>query len=184
VGNTAGKRTNRGFEGLAISPDGGTVFAMLQSAMLDEGGSSGTWNRIVAFDTRTTRMKTQYAYKMEGSSQGRGISALVALNDHEFLVLERKFPRSIRYCVSKAERSLHAITETPIGTWESQPERQLGRLNAEFEFSEPREVVKGLHAFLDQFQVKLNDVGNAIFEAFFASRADDDGVEVRAASAE
>ena len=26
---------------------------------------------------------------MEGSSQGRGISALVAVNDHEFLVLER-----------------------------------------------------------------------------------------------
>jgi hypothetical protein len=88
-GNDAGKRTNRGFEGLAISPDGGTVFAMLQSAMLDEGGGNGTWNRIVAFDTRTTRMLGQYAYKMEGSSQGRGISALVALNEHEFLVLER-----------------------------------------------------------------------------------------------
>ena len=88
-GNTAGKRTNRGFEGLAISPDGRTVFAMLQSAMLDEGGSNGTVNRIVAFDTRTARPVAQYAYRMEGSSQGRGISALVALNDHEFLVLER-----------------------------------------------------------------------------------------------
>jgi hypothetical protein len=37
TGNTAGKRTNRGFEGLAISPDGDYVYAMLQSAMLDEG---------------------------------------------------------------------------------------------------------------------------------------------------
>ena len=88
-GNTAGKRTNRGFEGLAISPDGRTVFAMLQSAMLDEGGGSGVFNRIVAFDTRTARPIAQYAYRMAGSSQGRGISALVALNDHEFLVLER-----------------------------------------------------------------------------------------------
>jgi hypothetical protein len=88
-GNTAGKRTNRGFEGLAISPDGRTVYAMLQSAMLDEGGSSGVYNRIVAFDTRTTRPIAQYAYRMAGSSQGRGISALVALNDEEFLVLER-----------------------------------------------------------------------------------------------
>ena len=41
AGNTAGKRTNRGFEGLAMSPDGRHVFAMLQSAMLDEGGGSG-----------------------------------------------------------------------------------------------------------------------------------------------
>jgi hypothetical protein len=88
-GNDAGKRSNRGFEGLAISPDGRTVYAMLQSAMLDEGGSNGTWNRIVAFDTRTARMTAQYAYRMEGSTQGRGISALVAINDSELLVLER-----------------------------------------------------------------------------------------------
>jgi hypothetical protein len=88
-GNTAGKRTNRGFEGLAISPDGRTVYAMLQSAMLDEGGSNGTVNRIVAFDWPRGHVKAQYAYRMEGSSQGRGISALVAINDREFLVLER-----------------------------------------------------------------------------------------------
>lgn len=89
AGNTAGKRTNRGFEGLAISPDGRTAYVMLQSAMLDEGGGSGTFNRIVAFDTRTARPKAQYAYRMEGSSQGRGISALVAINETDFLVLER-----------------------------------------------------------------------------------------------
>lgn len=89
AGNSAGKRTNRGFEGLAISPDGRTVYAMLQSAMLDEGGRNGAVNRIVAFDTRTARPVAQYAYRMEGSSQGRGISALVALNDREFLVIER-----------------------------------------------------------------------------------------------
>jgi hypothetical protein len=88
-GNTAGKRTNRGFEGLAVSPDGQTVYAMLQSAMLDEGGGNGVVSRIVAFDTRTRRAKAQYAYRMEGSSQGRGISALVAINEDEFLVLER-----------------------------------------------------------------------------------------------
>jgi hypothetical protein len=89
TGNVAGKRTNRGFEGLAISPDGKFVYAMLQSAMLDEGAASGVYSRIVKFDTATGLAVAQYAYRMEGSSQGRGISALVALNDHEFLVLER-----------------------------------------------------------------------------------------------
>jgi hypothetical protein len=89
-GNTAGKRTNRGFEGLAISPDGKFTYAMLQSPMLDEGGlGNGRYNRIVKFDNATGLAVAQYAYLMEGSSQGRGISALVALNDHEFLVLER-----------------------------------------------------------------------------------------------
>src|SRR5262245_33363580 len=87
--NTAGKRTNRGFEGLAISPNGAYLYAMLQSAMLDEGGSNGVCNRIVKFDTTTGAAVAQYAYQMAGGSQGRGISALLAINCHEFLVLER-----------------------------------------------------------------------------------------------
>jgi hypothetical protein len=89
TGNTAGKRTNRGFEGLAISPDGAFAYAMLQSAMLDEGAGNGVCNRIVKFDTKTGHAVAQYAYQMEGSSQGRGISALVAINHRELLVLER-----------------------------------------------------------------------------------------------
>jgi hypothetical protein len=89
TGNDAGKRTNRGFEGLAISPDGKYAYAMLQSAMLDEGGGSGNFNRIVKFDTATGQAVAQYAYEMKRASQGQGISALVAINDHEFYVLER-----------------------------------------------------------------------------------------------
>lgn len=89
AGNTAGKRTNRGFEGLAVSPDGKYTFAMLQSAMLDEGGGSGTINRIVKFENSTGDAVAQYAYQMKRSSQGQGISSLVAINDHEFMVLER-----------------------------------------------------------------------------------------------
>ncbi|MBX3301129.1 MAG: esterase-like activity of phytase family protein [Nitrospira sp.] len=75
TGNTKGKRTNRGFEGLAISPDGHYLYAMLQSAMLDEGGGDGVCNRIVKFSTESGTAVAQYAYQMEGSSQGRGISA-------------------------------------------------------------------------------------------------------------
>ncbi|MEJ6007635.1 esterase-like activity of phytase family protein [Paucibacter sp. AS339] len=89
TGNNAGKRLNRGFEGLAISPDGKYAFAMLQSAMLDEGAGSGSVNRIVKFDVETGTAVAQYAYQMQRSGQGQGISALVAINDHEFYVLER-----------------------------------------------------------------------------------------------
>lgn len=87
--NNAGKRTNRGFEGLAVSPDGKFAFAMLQSAALDEGGSNGTVSRIVKFDTETGEAVAQYAYQMKRANQGQGTSALVAINDHEFFVLER-----------------------------------------------------------------------------------------------
>jgi hypothetical protein len=89
TGNTLGKRTNRGFEGLAISPDGRYAYAMLQSATLGEGGSSGVYDRIVKFDTNTGLSVGQYAYKMDSASNGRGISSLVALGNDKFLVLER-----------------------------------------------------------------------------------------------
>lgn len=90
AGNTAGKRTNRGFEGLAISPDGQFAYAMLQSPMLDEGGGAdGRYARIVKFDTATGNAVAQYAYRMDRSGQGQGISSLVALGGDRFLVLER-----------------------------------------------------------------------------------------------
>jgi hypothetical protein len=89
TGNTKGKRANRGYEGLAITPSGAYVYAMLQSAKLDEGGGDGVCNRIIKFDTSTGTAVGQYAYQLEGSSHGGGISALLALNNNEFLVLER-----------------------------------------------------------------------------------------------
>jgi hypothetical protein len=89
TGNTAGKRTNRGFEGLAISPDGLFVYAMLQSAMLNEGGGNGIYNRIVKYDVATGAAVAQYAYAMERADEGQGISSLVALGNDKFLVLER-----------------------------------------------------------------------------------------------
>jgi hypothetical protein len=89
---TSGHEPNRGFEGLAISPDGKYAYAMLQNGAVQDGWSSssrGLYTRIVKFDTETGLAVGQYAYKLESSSQGRGISAIVALNDHEFYVLER-----------------------------------------------------------------------------------------------
>lgn len=87
--NNAGKRSNRGMEGLAISPDGRFAYGMLQSAMLDEGAGNGTVNRIVKYDLASGTAVAQYAYQMKRASQGQGVSALVAINDHEFYVLER-----------------------------------------------------------------------------------------------
>lgn len=91
TGNTLGKRSNRGFEGLAITPDGRFAFAMLQSSMLEEGGISGNgrYTRIVKFDVATGQAVAQYAYLLDRSGQGQGISSLVALNNNEFLVVER-----------------------------------------------------------------------------------------------
>ncbi|MBL8352345.1 MAG: esterase-like activity of phytase family protein [Burkholderiaceae bacterium] len=88
----SGREPNRGLEGLAISPDGRYAFAMLQDGTIQDGWTSSgrpLHSRIVKFDTSTGKAVAQYAYRLQGSGQGRGISALVAINDHEFLVLER-----------------------------------------------------------------------------------------------
>ena len=89
-----GREVNRGLEGLAISPDGKFAFAMLQNGTLDDGynlgtASRGNYTRIVKYDTDTDQAVGQYAYKLQSTGQGRGISALVAVNDHQFLVLGR-----------------------------------------------------------------------------------------------
>lgn len=88
----AGREGNRGFEGLAISPDGRYAYAMLQNGTVQDGwtgASRGQYTRIVKFDTSTGTAVGQYAYQLQSSGQGRGISALVALGDERFLVLER-----------------------------------------------------------------------------------------------
>ena len=91
----------------------------------------------------------------------------------EFLVLDKLFPRSIRHCLDKAQRSLHAITGTPWDASGMKPERLLGRLAAEYEYATVGDILEeGLHDHLNQLQSKLNDVGIAIYDTFFASRPD------------
>jgi uncharacterized alpha-E superfamily protein len=90
-----------------------------------------------------------------------------------FLVLDKLFPRSIRHCLDKAKESLCAIMDTPSGSTGTRPERLLGRLVAEYEYAVIEEILdQGIHEHLDGLQSKLNDVGAAIHEQFFATRPD------------
>ncbi len=88
-----------------------------------------------------------------------------------FLLLDREFPRSVLYCLSKAEESLHAISGTPLETFSNSAEQGLGQLRSEFAYAQvDRILASGLHEFLDAFQTKLNLVGNDIYKTFFALR--------------
>jgi uncharacterized alpha-E superfamily protein len=42
----------------------------------------------------------------------------------DFLILDRLFPRAIHYCLIKAEESLHAITGSPVNTFQNQAEQR------------------------------------------------------------
>jgi uncharacterized alpha-E superfamily protein len=101
-----------------------------------------------------------------------------------FLVLDKWFPRSIRHCLEKGQESLRAITGASSEVPVTRPERLLGRLAAEYEYAVTEEILEaGLHEHLDILQTKLNEVGDAIFETFFATRADPVLVEEQQAEA-
>jgi len=87
----------------------------------------------------------------------------------DFLLLERAFPRSVRFCVVNAQGSLHEITGTPLGEFRTEAERRLGQLRAELDFaSTPEIILSGLHQYLDGMQQKLNRIDEAIYETCFA----------------
>jgi uncharacterized alpha-E superfamily protein len=102
----------------------------------------------------------------------------------EFLLLDREFPRAVRYCVRQAEESMRAITGSPPGTYHTTAEQSLGRLCAELDFTSTKEILaRGLHEFLDGLQASLNAVDEAVRDAIYArSRAalDDAGGQVQA----
>jgi len=86
-----------------------------------------------------------------------------------YLILDREFPRSIAYCLLQAERSMHEITSTTLGSWNNSAERALGKVRSELDFITIEEIIQqGLHEFLDHIQTQLNSVGASIFETFFA----------------
>ncbi|MEQ1887584.1 MAG: esterase-like activity of phytase family protein [Alphaproteobacteria bacterium] len=110
---TNGRQDNRGFEGLTVSEDGSKMYAILQDALVNEGsGNQGRRSpnlRIVEFDTATGLATKQVVYQLESiadinartpgvgdndfteNQQGRsiGVSAILAMGDDKFLVLER-----------------------------------------------------------------------------------------------
>jgi len=94
--NTSGRQANRGMEGLAITPDGRYLVGIMQNALIQDNGLSnatpparvGLTTRILRFNLDTGQTQ-EYVYVMDAINQGRGVNEMLALNDHEFLVLER-----------------------------------------------------------------------------------------------
>jgi len=100
--NSSGRQANRGMEGLAISPDGSTLFGIMQNALIqDQGlvtpnpidpnvapGRRGLNNRILKIDLATGETE-EFVYVIDVIGSGQGVSEILAINDHEFLVVER-----------------------------------------------------------------------------------------------
>jgi hypothetical protein len=62
---------------------------------------------------------------------------------------------------------LHYISGTPTGRYSNKCEKHAGSLLARLNFSGTSDVLKrGLHEYIDDLQVALNETGQAIFETY------------------
>jgi uncharacterized alpha-E superfamily protein len=85
-----------------------------------------------------------------------------------FLVLERKFPQSIRYCVHHAhDAALRVRAEIDPHTID-QAVRILGRLNTQLEYADAAEIERiGLIAYLGQIRGTAGEAAEALRKAYF-----------------
>lgn len=90
--NRSGRQPNRGFEGLAISPDGTTLWTLPQSPLIQDGGlddkldRAGINIRVVAIDLASGSTR-QYLYMLGDKSLG--VNEMLAVDDRRFLTIER-----------------------------------------------------------------------------------------------
>jgi hypothetical protein len=98
---TTGRQNNQGLEGLSVSPDGRTLFALLQSAARQDGGTGGTGprrhTRLLAYDLTVAgnpTLKGEYVvplptYSLGAATRVPAQSEMLAINNTQFLVLAR-----------------------------------------------------------------------------------------------
>jgi len=85
-----------------------------------------------------------------------------------FLLLEKSFPRSVRYSVRLAHESVSAIRSEVNSRNIDPAERVLGRLDAQLEYAEMAEILEGgLPAYLQKIQSDIGLAAMALHKAYF-----------------
>lgn len=83
----------------------------------------------------------------------------------DFLIMEKNFPRSVKYAVNRAFEMLSQIDNSRG----SKSLAQLSNLNQELDVITVDQIkAQGLHEFIDHIQVRLNDIGGEIYKDFFS----------------
>jgi uncharacterized alpha-E superfamily protein len=88
----------------------------------------------------------------------------------EFLILNEFFPRSIRYSVGSLNDALRSISGSKDEHFTNLAEKLAGRLVAELNYSALEDIkTVGMHKYMDELQIKLNTIGEAIFQTYLFS---------------
>lgn len=110
-----GPRQNGVFEGLSFSDNYKDLFVNVEEPLYEDGPRAGLddssgWVRIIKFDVKTRKPVAQYAYQIDpvaypanppGAFKINGVPDILALNDHQLLVIERSFSTGRKPCTIK-----------------------------------------------------------------------------------
>ncbi|MUL83613.1 MULTISPECIES: alpha-E domain-containing protein [unclassified Mycolicibacterium] len=163
------------FAGLAdstLSRDDGYRFMLLGRAIervdmmvrlllsrVGDSGSSPAWVTLLrSAGAHDTYLRTY-----------RGV--LDAARVIEFMLLDRRFPRSVFYSLRLAEHSLDEVLNRPYDRLGATAEAQrlLGRARSELEFLQPGALLESLDTRLAGLQKTCRDVGEALALQYFHS---------------
>ncbi|MEQ8925267.1 MAG: alpha-E domain-containing protein [Fulvivirga sp.] len=88
----------------------------------------------------------------------------------DYLVLNRFFPRSVLFCLQNIEDCLHEISGSKQG-YSNMAEKAIGNMRSDLEFADVNDIFNdGLHEYLDNIQLKLNNISDLIYDQYFKIR--------------
>ncbi|HWI91537.1 MAG TPA: esterase-like activity of phytase family protein [Flavisolibacter sp.] len=100
-----GPRQNGVFEGLSFADNFKKVFVNVEEPLYEDGPRAGlkdssAWIRILQYNAKTKKPVAQFAYRIDpvaypasppGAFKINGVPDILAINDHQLLVIERSF---------------------------------------------------------------------------------------------
>jgi len=111
-------------------------------------------------------LKSVSAFEMYLKTHQDGISPA---NVVDFLVLNTKFPASVRHGIGRVEGCLQRISGSTSAVPATEPERLAANLRAGLTESQPKDIILGgLHAYLDTVQRDCGTLGNAITKTYLS----------------
>lgn len=110
-----GPRQNGVFEGLSFADHYKKLFVNVEEPLYEDGPRAGLkdssgWIRMIRFDVKTRKPEAQFAYRIDpvaypanpdGAFKINGVPDILAINDHQMIVIERSFSTGRRPCTIK-----------------------------------------------------------------------------------
>ncbi|HEX3356533.1 MAG TPA: alpha-E domain-containing protein [Tepidisphaeraceae bacterium] len=133
-----------------------TKFGILKSAELEVAIRNIHWMAVLRSCCSIEAFRRNYVGDMD------------PLRVASFLILQRSFPRSIRYCVEQAHAAISSIRSVSNLKGVDPAERILGRLSAQLEYAEINEIIStGVSAYLQQIQSSIAEAAVAVQKSYF-----------------